>query len=141
MPVQGTQEALHSRARIDPSPAEARASWPLCTGFQAGARKGRRPHLFGEGLANDTVGSGGAALAIGASDYVVVNNLLFSTANGGTAITGDRPSSIENNLFAGFAIPHPQGATAAALNALDGQDLGAPRLQAERRLLDRARRR
>ena len=52
MPVQGTQEALHSRARIDPSPAEARASWPLCTGYQAGARKGRRPHLFGEGRAS-----------------------------------------------------------------------------------------
>ena len=77
-------------------------------------------------FANNTVGSGGSALALGADDYVVVNNLLFSTANGGTAITGNLPSSIENNVFAGFATLHPQGATAAALNALDGKGLGIP---------------
>jgi nitrous oxidase accessory protein NosD len=75
---------------------------------------------------NDIVGPA-TGLSVGATDYVVVDNIFLGTGPASVGINGTLPSSIENNLFFGLvtfaSVGGAPATTAAAVNALDGNTL------------------
>lgn len=81
-------------------------------------------------VANNTIVGPATGLQIGASDYVVVNNIFVGTSGGATGVSGNMPSSIENNLFLGLGTfvsvsGKPPIVTAAGVNALDGSSIAS----------------